>query len=101
MFFTKIPQKQSLGHILKFSTETSRARSAQFKSLRATKIYILLLGWLIKPHFKHYTAFQIQSPQIHILKNKTKQNKTKTKNSSGFTAMNRYLDQGNSYKDNI
>jgi hypothetical protein len=34
MFFTKISQKQSLGHILKFfSAETSWARSAQFKSL--------------------------------------------------------------------
>jgi hypothetical protein len=41
-FFTKILQKQSLCHILKFfSTETSWTRSAQFKSLTATGFHIL------------------------------------------------------------
>ena len=53
-FFTKIPQKQSLGHILKFfSTETSWARSAQFKSLSATKSSIFLLECPIESHLKH------------------------------------------------
>ena len=37
-FFIKIPQKQSLGHMLKFSTETSWARSAQFKSLSVSSL---------------------------------------------------------------
>ena len=45
VFFTKIPQKQSLSHILKFfSAETSWARSAQFKSLATTKSTIFLPG---------------------------------------------------------
>jgi hypothetical protein len=44
MFFTKIPQKQSLGHILKFFTETFWDRSMQFTSHLATKSSIFLLG---------------------------------------------------------
>jgi hypothetical protein len=44
-FFTKIPQKQSLCHILKFfSFEIAWARSTQFKLLPATKSSIFLLG---------------------------------------------------------
>jgi hypothetical protein len=45
-FFIKIhsSQKQSLGHILKFSTEITWARSAQFKSVSGTKSSIFLLG---------------------------------------------------------
>jgi hypothetical protein len=44
-FFTKIPQKQSLCHTLKFfSFETSWARSAQFKSLSVAKSSIFLQG---------------------------------------------------------
>jgi hypothetical protein len=45
-FFTKIPQNQSLCHILKFffSFEISWARSTQFKLLPATKSSIFLLG---------------------------------------------------------
>ena len=71
-FFTKIPQKQPLCHILKFfSFEISWARSTQFKLLPATKSSIFLLGWPIKPHLKHSTEFQIQSPKIHILSNKS------------------------------
>ena len=67
-FFIKIPQKPVLRHILKyFSSETSWARSVQFKLLSATNSSIFLLGGPIKPHLKHSTAFQIQSPQIHIL----------------------------------
>ena len=44
-FFTTIPQKQSLCHILKFfSFEIFWARSTQFKLLPATKSSIFLLG---------------------------------------------------------
>jgi hypothetical protein len=44
-FFTKIPQKQSLCHILKFFPfEISWARSTQFIPLPATKFSIFLLG---------------------------------------------------------
>ena len=44
-FFTKIPQKQSLGYILKFfSSETSCAGSALCKSLSATKSNMSPLG---------------------------------------------------------
>jgi hypothetical protein len=71
MFFTEKLQKQSLDHILKFFfTETSWAMSAQFKSLTATKSSIFLLEWLTNTHLKHTMAFQIQSPQMHILSNK-------------------------------
>jgi hypothetical protein len=65
--FTKIPQKQSLGHILKFfSTET---KSAQFKPYSATESSIFLPGWPSKPNLKHSTAFQ--SPKIYIPPNKS------------------------------
>jgi hypothetical protein len=43
-FFTQIPQKQSLGHILKLSIEASWARSALFKSFSVTKSSIFVLG---------------------------------------------------------
>jgi hypothetical protein len=43
-FFTKIPQKQTLGHIFKFFIETFWARSAQFKLLLVIKSYIFLIG---------------------------------------------------------
>jgi hypothetical protein len=59
-FLTQIPQKQSLGHTLKFfSTETSWARSAQFKSHSAMKSSIFLLGWPIIFHLKHFIALQM------------------------------------------
>ena len=57
-FFTKISQEQSIGRILKFiSPETSLAWSAQFKSCSIPVSSIFLLGWPIKPHIKHFTAF--------------------------------------------
>ena len=69
-FFIKIPQKPVLCHILKyFSSETSWARSVQFKLLSATNSSIFLLGGPIKPHLKQSTSFQIQSPQIYTLPN--------------------------------
>jgi hypothetical protein len=70
-FFTKISQERSLSHKLKFSHENSRTRIPHFKSLSKTKTSLFLLGWSIKHHLKHSTAFQIQNPKIHILLNKS------------------------------
>ena len=61
---------KAMGHILIFFTETTRAKHPQFKSPSATKSSIVLLGWPIKPHLKHPTTLQIQSPKIHILPRK-------------------------------
>ena len=64
--------KWALSHILKFfSTEISWTRSTQFQSHTATKYSIFLLGYPIKPYLRPINAVQIQSPQIHILPNKS------------------------------
>jgi hypothetical protein len=63
-FFFKISQKQSLGQILTFFSETSWARSA---SPSAPMSSIFLLGWPIKPYLKHSMAFQIHIPLKKIM----------------------------------
>jgi hypothetical protein len=42
--FTKIIQKQSLGHILTLSTEMSWTRFPKYKSLSEIKLFIFILG---------------------------------------------------------
>jgi hypothetical protein len=67
--FTKIPQKQSLGHILKFFfTEPTWARSA----LSGTKSSILMeeMGYPIKPHLKHSTASKTKVPKSTFFQTK-------------------------------
>jgi hypothetical protein len=71
LFFTKLSQRQSLGHIQIFSIETSWAiRPTQFKLPSTPLTSIFLLGWPIKPYLKHSMAFQIQRSKIYILPNK-------------------------------
>ena len=44
----------------------------QVYEVKITHSYnVFLPGWLIGPHSNHFVAFQIQSPKIHVLPNKS------------------------------
>jgi hypothetical protein len=107
-FYTKL-SKQSLGHILKFSSEISSARTPQFQSPSTPLPSMLLVGWHTKPHLKHFTAFQ--SPHSNPQSSKQKYGQDYHKNtpvldsnfclSYAFIAVKRHHDHSNSYKGKL